>query len=209
MSARKTPILTLLLYLFIYLLPATLNHWWHLGPQTYLVTTIDYIIGASLLYAIYRQDAPLTFEKAHVTWSRTILWSVIGAAGAFIGQTVARLIEIGVFHSLTSSANTNLILTIIRSQPYFLIASIVAAPIMEELVFRRVLFGYLQGFTGPVGAALIASVLFAAAHTDGHLLTYTAIGLVFCYIYQRTGRITVSMGSHMLMNAVVILVALH
>lgn len=209
MSARKTPILTLILYLFIYLLPATFNHWWHLGAQTYLVTTIDYIIGAGLLYAIYRQDAPLTFEKKHLSWSNVLFWSVIGAAAAFIGQTVARLIEIVVFHSDTSSANTNLILTVIKSQPYFLIASIIAAPIMEELVFRRILFGYLQRFTGVVGAALIASVLFAAAHADGHLLTYTAISLVFCYIYHRTGKIAASMGSHMLMNAVVILVALH
>ena len=144
MSAGPNTILTLILYLFIYLLPATLNHWWQLGAQTYLVTTIDYIIGAGLLYAIYRRDAPLTFEKKAFGWTQAFGWIVLGALAAFVGQMIARMIEIVIFHSVTSSANTNLILTVIKSQPYFLIASIIAAPIMEELVFRRILFGYLQ-----------------------------------------------------------------
>lgn len=76
---------------------------------------------------------------------------------------------------------------------------------MEEIVFRKVIFGNLSAVTGKIGAALIASVLFSFAHADGHFILYAFIGLLFCWLYQHTGRIQASMTAHILMNASVVL----
>ncbi|ANK59179.1 CPBP family intramembrane glutamic endopeptidase [Loigolactobacillus backii] len=211
MLARKNAVSTLSVYLIIFLLPALVNSIIRLKTALYLFQTIDYVVGAAILIIIYQKFfAPTQMEKgAQTKTSQIILWGILGAFLALIGQLAASYLDQLIFHTTTSSANTSAILTVIRSYPYYLIMAVVAAPIMEELVFRRTIFGYLTPFTGKFGAALISSVFFAIAHNDNHLLTYTAIGLVFCYLYQRTGKIATSMISHMVMNGIVILMLLY
>lgn len=209
MSLKKNVVTTLITYLIIYLLPTVLNLFLHLGSHIYLIQTIDYIIGAILLSYYYwrTKERPLIEAKADKGY-QILWWGVLGFIAALAAQILANYIDTFLFHSVPNSANTTTILTIIKSYPVYLLATIIVAPIMEELVFRRTIFGSLVPFTGKVGAALIASVMFAMAHNDGHLLVYTAIGLVFCYLYQKTGRIQTSIISHMLMNAVVIGISL-
>ncbi|KRM95744.1 CPBP family intramembrane glutamic endopeptidase [Loigolactobacillus rennini] len=205
MTLKKNVIATLVTYLIIYLFPALLNTVVHLGSKIYWVQTLDYIIGACLLCYFYwrtNQQAPL--EKRHLSKTMLFKWGIIGFAAALVAQYLASMLNLLIFHSLPSSANTATILAVIHHYPFYLLATVIAAPIMEELVFRRAIFGTLTPLTGKIGAALIASVMFALAHADGHLLVYTSIGLVFCYLYQKTGRIQTSMISHILMNAVVI-----
>lgn len=105
----------------------------------------------------------------------------------------------------TASTNTTTLLTVGQQYPAFFLAIIVGAPIMEEIVFRKVIFGNLSAVTGQIGAALISSVLFSFAHADGHFILYAFIGLLFCWLYQHTGRIQTSMTAHILMNASVVL----
>ncbi|MFC6171362.1 CPBP family intramembrane glutamic endopeptidase [Loigolactobacillus jiayinensis] len=209
MSLRKNVVATLITYLIVYLLPTVINLVLHLGSHIYWVQTIDYIIGALILTYFYwrTKDRP-TLEQKSVKGSRVILWGLLGVIAALAAQYLANMIDLALFHSIPNSTNTATILTVIKSYPVYILATIIAAPIMEELVFRRTIFGSLAPFTGNVGAALIASVMFAMAHNDGHLLVYTAIGLVFCYLYQKTGRIQTSIISHMLMNALVIGISL-
>lgn len=173
MTLKKNVIATLVTYLIIYLFPALLNTVVHLGSKIYWVQTLDYIIGACLLCYFYwrtNQQAPL--EKRHL--SKTILfkWGIIGFAAALVAQYLASMLNLLIFHSLPSSANTATILAVIHHYPFYLLATVIAAPIMEELVFRRAIFGTLTPLTGKIGAALIASVMFALAHADGHLLVY-------------------------------------
>ncbi len=53
--------------------------------------------------------------------------------------------------------------------------------------------------------AIISSLAFAFMHNDSHIFLYAAIGLLFCWLYKKTGRIQTSMIAHILMNSVVIL----
>ncbi|MFH5545336.1 type II CAAX prenyl endopeptidase Rce1 family protein, partial [Listeria monocytogenes] len=39
-------------------------------------------------------------------------------------------------------------------------------------------------------------------------LTYFVIGLILCFLYRKTKRIVVSMGAHILMNTIVLLLSL-
>ncbi|MFL2029079.1 CPBP family intramembrane glutamic endopeptidase [Loigolactobacillus zhaoyuanensis] len=209
MSLKKNVVATLVTYLIVYLLPVMVNLFFHLGSHIYLVQTLDYIIGAILLAYFYlRTNEQPAIERKLTKGRQVLLWGLLGMIAALVAQMIANFIDLLIFRSVPNSANTATILTIIKSYPFYIVATVIAAPIMEELVFRRTIFGSLAPFTGNVGAALIASVMFAMAHNDGHLLVYTAIGLVFCYLYQKTGRIQTSMISHILMNALVIGISL-
>jgi membrane protease YdiL (CAAX protease family) len=87
---------------------------------------------------------------------------------------------------------------------YFLlqfVAVAIAAPIVEELLFR----GYLQTaltarFGAPV-AILLASFIFALVHMQPYAIpALMLIGLTFGYLYHRTGSLMVNMGLHVVNN---------
>ena len=92
-----------------------------------------------------------------------------------------------------------------------LFAAVVAAPLAEEFLFRRVLQGWLEGWLEPHaprwGAAVaigLSSLAFAAAHV-GQGLAWVPLfffGLVVGYLARQTGSIVPGVVLHGLFNAV-------
>lgn len=87
------------------------------------------------------------------------------------------------------------------------LSAVVAAPVAEEFLFRRVLQGWLQNKEPPLepGAAVgISALLFAVAHYGQGLawLPLFALGLVLGWIVRQTGSIVPAILLHALFNAV-------
>ena len=205
MVNRRQSIFILIIYFIIYALPSVLVTAFHqLGAQVFVIQTVDYLVGAILLiWLASRMRTKNVVEKQPSNWFMTFIWGLIGLVLVIIGQVII-LKMTALLGQSTASTNTTTLLTVGQQYPAFFLAIIVGAPIMEEIVFRKVIFGNLSAVTGQIGAALI-SVLFSFAHADGHFILYAFIGLLFCWLYQHTGRIQTSMTAHILMNASVVL----
>lgn len=80
----------------------------------------------------------------------------------------------------------------------YVVMAVVAIPIAEELFFRAGCFGLVRDRFGPGLGYVVATVLFAAAHRFS--LMSIVNSLIFCYIYERSGRIGASIVSHFLQN---------
>lgn len=81
-----------------------------------------------------------------------------------------------------------------------LLAAVIAAPIMEELVFRKFLLDRIAGY-GHWTAIMVSAVLFGVAHGNFYQFFYAfGLGAVFSYIYLHTGKIVYTIGFHMLIN---------
>jgi membrane protease YdiL (CAAX protease family) len=80
---------------------------------------------------------------------------------------------------------------------------IVVAPVCEELFFRGFLFRVLR-LRMPLGAAaLIDGVLFGAVHGSLVILPILAfLGVVLCYVYERTGTLFATIALHALNNTI-------
>lgn len=206
MVNRRQSIFILIIYFIIYALPSVLVTAFHqLGSQVFVIQTVDYLVGAVLLiWLTSRMKTKNVIEKHPSNWIKTILWGLIGLGIVIVGQLIILKIT-ALLGQSTASTNTTTLLTVGQQYPAFFLAIIIGAPIMEEIVFRKVIFGNLSAVTGKIGAALIASVLFSFAHADGHFILYAFVGLLFCWLYQHTGRIQTSMTAHILMNASVVL----
>ena len=78
-----------------------------------------------------------------------------------------------------------------------------AAPIVEETVFRAVLYRWLRGVL-PVGVAMVLSgAVFAAAHAVTLLfLPLLGLGILLAWIYERSGSIWPGVTVHALFNLV-------
>lgn len=211
MKISKSSLLTLITYLAIFLLPSVINLFVRLGASFIWVETIDYLVGAALLVVINLKNSEINqIETRRIPFFRAIAWGIIGTALVIVLQFVVSYVTF-ILGQNPASANTATLVTLAKINPFFVLAITVGAPIMEELVFRKVLFGNLStlfGMRSNLGLtimAIISSLAFAFIHNDSHIFLYAAIGLLFCWLYHKTGRIQTSMIAHILMNGLVVL----
>ncbi|HEY0945178.1 MAG TPA: CPBP family intramembrane glutamic endopeptidase [Opitutaceae bacterium] len=93
--------------------------------------------------------------------------------------------------------------------------AVVIAPVVEELIFRAGLFRYLRTRTPRWIALVVPAVVFAALHVDWMTFSglvavapLAALAVIFSLVYERTGRIAVTMIAHGLFNLNTILLLL-
>ncbi|MDQ0157727.1 CPBP family intramembrane glutamic endopeptidase [Robertmurraya andreesenii] len=138
--------------------------------------------------------------------TQSTVWAILGVFLALFSQSLAANIETWLGIEL-GSENTQQILSLIESFPIVVLVSSVIGPILEEIVFRKILFGSLYKKFNFFIAALISSIIFALAHMEPeHLLLYSAMGFTFAFLYIKTKRIIVPICAHVAMNTFVVLV---
>ena len=77
---------------------------------------------------------------------------------------------------------------------------VILAPVIEEYIFRRQLIDRMHSY-GQKLAVLTSALMFGLFHGNLSQLFYAfALGLVFGYIYLKTGKLRYSIGLHMLIN---------
>lgn len=139
----------------------------------------------------------------------SIFWSIFGIFLALFAQGIAVMIEqqLGI---KSESGNTQAILSIIKQVPLMIIVSSIIGPILEEIIFRKIIFGSLYKRFNFVISALISSVIFGLAHMEPvHLLLYSAMGFTFAFLYVQTKRILVPIFAHVTMNTLVAVIQIY
>ena len=80
------------------------------------------------------------------------------------------------------------------------------APVVEELIFRGLLFGWIEGRWGPGTAFIVSSLAFAAAHVEpAHAILVLPLGLLFGWLRWRTGSLWPSLVAHIANNGLAVL----
>ncbi|SKC07433.1 hypothetical protein SAMN06296386_11824 [Lachnospiraceae bacterium] len=78
----------------------------------------------------------------------------------------------------------------------------VVTPVLEEVLFRWVLFGRLKVYVSAVAAAVVSSIIFGMYHGNVVQGVYAFIfGLLFCFVYWRTDLVLSSVIMHGAANA--------
>ena len=116
-------------------------------------------------------------------------------AGNFVGNTVMYFAD--------PQAENEVSEYLLESGPLStFIFTVIAAPIAEEFIFRKMLIDHLLS-AGEGTAVIISAVIFGAAHGNLFQFFYAfLIGLIFAYIYIRTGNIFNTVILHVLINLV-------
>jgi membrane protease YdiL (CAAX protease family) len=82
-----------------------------------------------------------------------------------------------------------------------------AAPIVEELIFRKLLLNKLRRY-GDIPAILISSIAFGLFHMNVAQMFYaTALGIIFAYVAIRTNSIRYNILLHILINSMGVIIA--
>jgi len=204
MSAANNFLSTVLLYALILMSPGLFTA--NTATSVY-ATTVIYILGALSLWVINKKttERPTFDPQKNVTSLKIIGWGIAGFVLVIFVQLIARLIETRWLGLPYVSENTENIAKVAKEFPIFLYAVAIGGPIMEEFVFRFSLINYLEKKITLWGAAIVSSLLFAAAHMDGHYLLYFSMGFCFFLLYKKTGSIYTAIISHGLMNLVALI----
>ena len=161
------------------------------------------------------------FLRAHeVTWPEFLGLKlpncrravIVGLGVAVLAVPVALLVnELSriVVTSMTGSAEmqpTMKVLQVSVSLPQrilFGVTAIVLAPLIEEILFRGILYRTLQQLGYPRVGLYGSSILFGLIHSNlVTLLPLTCLALVFALLYDRTNNLMSSIAAHSLFNAV-------
>ena len=80
----------------------------------------------------------------------------------------------------------------------------VMAPVAEELVFRGLLMSKLRRYSNVWTAVILSSILFGLWHRNlGQLFPTFCMGIIFSWVYLRTGKLRHAMVVHSLSNTVI------
>lgn len=181
---------------------AIVTSWWTFGMG---------IITLAIIFAIVMKNRDFfnIYKGEKATTLQAIGWGIIGFFLVFFGQSFAALIEqaIGI---KAGSENTAAFMEIAKIAPVMIIVIALIGPILEEFVFRRVIFGSLVQVQSFWVAAIVSGIIFAAIHFDfTHILLYTVCGLIFAFLYHKTKRLLTSIIAHVLLNSFVVFVQLN
>ncbi len=167
-------------------------------------TIFSFSVALVITLLLLRKEMNMRTEKVHIP--QAVFWSIGGIFLAMFAQSMAGLIEMKVFGIKPGSENTEFIVDLVRISPLLILVTSVIGPILEEIIFRKIIFGTLHKRFNFFLSALISSLIFAAVHMDFvHILIYTAMGFVFAFLYARTKTILVPIIAHVSMNTLVVL----
>ena len=162
-----------------------------------------------LLIILPKKNFFQVFKGKKSSIGNSVLWGFIGFFLALGGQMLAGAIEIAIGIE-PGSDNTAILSDIAKVSPIIIISIVLFAPFLEEIIFRRVIFGGVYQKTNFWIAAIVSALVFAAVHNEfEHLLIYMMPAFVFSYLYYRTKRILTPMIAHLLMNGFVVILNLN
>ncbi|MBP2259043.1 CPBP family intramembrane glutamic endopeptidase [Virgibacillus alimentarius] len=170
---------------------------------------ISFIIGLIVVLVLMKPDMKMERNINAASPGQMILWSFVGLFMAYVAQGLAITIETNLFGIKPGSANTEAIVNIARSAPLFIIIPALIAPILEEIIFRKIIFGVLYTRTNFFIAAVLSALVFGIIHGEPmHILIYASMGFVFAFLYVKTKRIIVPIIVHMALNTISVIVQL-
>ena len=153
---------------------------------------------------------------AMIGWIRP-RWRWFGVALSLYGaQLILAIVAITVVKALWPSLNLEEVQDI---KPFgqanwaivaSFIASVMIAPVIEELLFRGLLFGSLRTKLPVWLAAVIAAAVFGLLHAQASVMIYTFMfGLLLAWLYHRSRSLWPGILLHLLNNGVAFWVLLH
>jgi membrane protease YdiL (CAAX protease family) len=193
------------LAIFAVLLPALLGPSVWLFGREGMLAVLAAFFGSALL-ALVVAVFPLGWRAFAALGFRAVGWRPI-----VLGTVIALVISIAVTQIGIEPEGIRQAMEVAR-EPFMLPASLllmgVLAPLVEEMVFRGLLYGWLAGLWGTKVAWLLSSVCFAAAHVElAHVVLVFPLGLWLGWLRRRTDSLWPSLVAHMVNNGLAVAAA--
>lgn len=169
----------------------------------YIIIFILIIAWARYLFERYRR-----WPSQPQSFGQTAGWVILGWLSLIVGESLLSQLNRVIYHQLDTANNEalrQLMSGSHESMLLMLLAAVVFSPIAEELIFRGLVMNFFfkdDAFWPPI---LLSGLFFTLAHsstTPISYLIYFYMGVVFAFIYRRTGNLRNTILLHSLNNLI-------
>ncbi len=181
-----------------------------------LLLTVQYVVVALVCLALVRRrvgahsDAPLRSLGLRGKNAWRLIATGVGGYAVFLGGLVLAAMALrGLLGDAMPLGQTgDSLMGSVDSKAeaviYFVLACVLA-PIFEEIVFRGYVYAGLRRLANARQAMLMGGLIFAVVHMNSEaLVVITLIGIMLCYLYERTRSLLPGMIAHGMHNAMVL-----
>ncbi len=176
--------------------------------QVIAISSILLIITGLTYY--FAKKTELLENKLISDGDSAILWIGLGFAALTITKFIGGMV---LFLEHGANANTANQAALVQAGLHpillFILAAIVA-PVVEETVFRGIIFGKLFGSESYLGL-VVSSLLFGGLHMPsdiGSWIIYAGMGLVLGFVYHKTRNLSYCMIIHFINNGLAVVLML-
>ena len=166
---------------------------------------------AILLVHFFLREQKLTWTEAFGFHNETLHSLLLGACAVIVVLPVVRglqAISILVLERLTFQPHEQETVHLLRTADTWPnrivlgVATIVVAPLAEEILFRGILYPWIKRVKGPELALWTTSILFGVIHLDlPTLLPLIFLAVVLACLYEYTGNLLACIATHSVFNA--------
>lgn len=176
---------------------------WLENPDISLTISVVpmYLIGMPLLILLVRRIPATVIEHRSMKLWQFLLAIVmcfcVMYCSNFLGIAITTVIGI-----LKGSMVNNVILDVVSGTSLItnVLYMVICAPIMEELIFRKLIVDRTVRY-GQGTAVLLSGLMFGLFHGNLNQFVYAfTIGMFFAFLYVKTGQIKYTIGIHMIVN---------
>ena len=169
----------------------------------YLSSFIPMYLFAFPLYLLISKNLPTAKPETHSMTLPQIILAFFACECLAIGGNFIGILFNGILSLLLkfNTQSTFLFEGVFGdSSILFLSAAVIVAPIVEEMIFRKTLIDRVRKY-GDKTAILLSGLMFGMFHGNFSQFFYAAgVGLLFAWIYVRTGKIQHTIILHVLLN---------
>lgn len=163
-----------------------------------------YLIGFPVLFLLLKKWVPAQrIERRRMKAGQYVLSVIICFGLAYAANIVGNLLTSLIGRAKDHAVQNPMQLTVSYLSPWMiLLYMVICAPILEELVFRKLIVDRAVRY-GQGVAVLVSGLMFGLFHGNLNQFAYAAaIGMFLAFLYVKTGNIKITISIHMLINFV-------
>jgi membrane protease YdiL (CAAX protease family) len=179
-----------------------------------LLALTPYALTFAAIWGLMRRHGYSWSQGLGLRRTELVTGAALAAIVAFLGRVVAS-VWTGFLAARGLEPPANLDVTSwFPSDPlgitFLILLSVVVAPVVEEMVYRGMLFPSLRPRVGPGAALLISGLAFGIAHVSlvWLLVPTSVLGMMLARAFERTRSLHVAILAHALFNLVAVFAVL-
>lgn len=157
------------------------------------------LIGVGAFWLVIRKLRSFKLNRESMDAGELFVYFIVCIFVSLIGA----ILGVGVSEFLSGGTATDYAAELLDNPGLFTIFSVAAVgPIVEEIAFRKLIIDRTVQF-GEKNAVLFSAMIFGIMHGNFYQAFYAfGIGLVFGYIYTRSGKISYTIILHIIFNLI-------
>ncbi len=174
-----------------------------------LFTPMTFVASCAYFWVMTSRDIlrMIVYEDRWTNVYREVLAGMAGYFAILPPVFLVLFVSVSFFPMEETAKYSHPIVFEVRENPLFsIVLAVLIAPVVEEVIFRGFLYGYLRRYFGVVISAFVTGVCFAVFHPQGipAVAFLIAMGMGLCFLRELRPGLIAPMVTHMMVNGITV-----